>query len=111
MPQCGPIGRQAWHQLDNQPVGPLLTAAPAPRLSLQEQAPPLQQRLMASQPSSLRTSFRALCITRIKIKESVIYDGKPEGGLDPKSSRIPTHAWTFLRLFPFDDFCLRKAFS
>jgi hypothetical protein len=28
---------------------------------------------MAPQPSSLRTSFRALCITRIEIKESVIY--------------------------------------
>jgi hypothetical protein len=28
---------------------------------------------MAPQPSSLRTSFRALSITRIEIKESVIY--------------------------------------
>jgi magnesium chelatase family protein len=32
---------------------------------------------MAPQPSSLRTSFRALCITRIEIKESVIYGGEP----------------------------------
>jgi hypothetical protein len=31
---------------------------------------------MASQPSSLRTSFRALSITRIEIKESVIYGGE-----------------------------------
>jgi hypothetical protein len=30
---------------------------------------------MAPQPSSLRTSFRALSITRIEIKESVIYGG------------------------------------
>jgi hypothetical protein len=28
---------------------------------------------MAPQPSSLRTSFRALCITRIEVKKSVIY--------------------------------------
>jgi hypothetical protein len=33
----------------------------------------LQQGLMAPQPSSLRTSFRALSITRIEIKESVVY--------------------------------------
>src|SRR4029453_4719909 len=33
----------------------------------------LQQGLMTPQPSSLRTSFRALSITRIEIKESVIY--------------------------------------
>jgi len=32
--------------------------------------------LMAPQPSSLRTSFRALSITRIEIKESVIYGGR-----------------------------------
>jgi hypothetical protein len=31
---------------------------------------------MAPQPSSLRTSFRALSITRIEIKESVIYGGR-----------------------------------
>ena len=39
----------------------------------QQQAVPLQSGLMTPQPSSLRTSFRALCITRIEIKESVIY--------------------------------------
>jgi hypothetical protein len=38
-----------------------------------QQATPRQQGLMAPQPSSLRTSFRALSITRIEIKESVIY--------------------------------------
>jgi hypothetical protein len=37
---------------------------------------PLQQRLMAPQPSSLRTSFRALFITRIEVKESRIYTAK-----------------------------------
>ena len=31
---------------------------------------------MAPQPSSLRTSFRALSITRMEIKKSVIYDGR-----------------------------------
>ena len=55
------------------------SSAAAPRLSLQEQATPLQQGLMAPQPSSLRTSFRALCITRIEIKESVIYTRKATG--------------------------------
>jgi hypothetical protein len=33
---------------------------------------------MAPQPSSLRTSFRALCITRIEIKESVIYTAESD---------------------------------
>src|SRR5262249_620111 len=88
MPQCGPIGRQAWHQLDNQPVGPLLTAAPAPRLSLQEQAPPLQSGLTAPQPSSLRTSCWALCITRIEIKESVIYTAEGDRGSSSRKARI-----------------------
>jgi hypothetical protein len=36
----------------------------------------LDAGLMTDQPSSLRTSFRALCITRIEIKESVIYGGR-----------------------------------
>src|SRR4030095_5102452 len=56
-------GTQSW----------LPSPAAAPRLSLQEQATPLQPGLMAPQPSSLHTSFRALSITRIEIKESVIY--------------------------------------
>src|SRR5262245_6784820 len=60
----------------------------APRLSLQEQATPLQEGLLAPQLSSLRTSCWALCITRTEIKESVIYGGLPEGSLGPKSSRI-----------------------
>src|SRR5262249_29469562 len=47
-----------------------------PRLSLQQQAVPLQQGLMTLQPSSLRTSFRALSITRIEIKESMICGGR-----------------------------------
>jgi hypothetical protein len=34
---------------------------------------------MAPQPSSLRTSFRALSITRIEIKESVIYTEEGDG--------------------------------
>jgi hypothetical protein len=33
---------------------------------------------MSPQPSSLRTSFRALSITRIEIKESVIYTAERE---------------------------------
>src|SRR5262249_8651296 len=66
---------------------------------------------MAPQPSPLRTSFRALCITRIEIKESVIYGGRHEGSLDHKSLRISKHAWASLRLFPLDDFYLRKASS
>jgi hypothetical protein len=35
---------------------------------------------MAPQPSSLRTSFRALFITRIEIKESVIYTARESPG-------------------------------
>src|SRR5262245_13859993 len=66
---------------------------------------------MAPEPSSLRTSFRALCITRIEIKESVIYGERHEGSLYPKSSRMPKHAWASLRLLPFHDFYLRKASS
>src|SRR5215510_8300227 len=66
---------------------------------------------MAPQPSSLRTSFRALCITRIEIKESVIYGGRHEGSLDYKSLRISKHAWASLRLFPFHSVDLRKASS
>jgi hypothetical protein len=53
-----------------------LSSAVAPRLWPQQQATPRQQGLMAPQPSSLRTSFRALSITRIEIKESVIYTAK-----------------------------------
>ena len=34
--------------------------------------------LLAQQPSSLRTSFRAFCIMRIQINESVIYTAKGE---------------------------------
>ena len=41
--------------------------------------------LMAPQPSSLRTSFRALSITRIEIKESVIYDGMRQGLFERKA--------------------------
>jgi hypothetical protein len=40
---------------------------------------------MAPQPSSLRTSFRALCITRIEIKKSVIYDGRRQGLFERKA--------------------------
>jgi hypothetical protein len=36
--------------------------------------------LMTPQPSSLRTSFRALSITRIEIKESVIYTTEGDRG-------------------------------
>jgi hypothetical protein len=39
---------------------------------------------VAPQPSSLRTSFRALSITRIEIKESVIYD---EGDRDSSNKK------------------------
>src|SRR4030095_8269292 len=60
--------------IDTLSVGPSLVAAR--RLSLQEQATPLQKGLMAPQPSSLRTSFRALSITRTEIKESGIYTGR-----------------------------------
>ena len=38
---------------------------------------------MAPQPSSLRTSFRALSITRIETKESVIYRGSRQDNLTP----------------------------
>jgi len=55
---------------------------PAP--SLQQQATQLQQGLMAPQPSSLSTSFRALSITRIEIKESVIYGGRRQGFVERK---------------------------
>jgi hypothetical protein len=41
--------------------------------------------LMAPPPSSLRTSFRALSITRIEIKESVIYDGRRQGLVERKA--------------------------
>ena len=41
---------------------------------------------MAPQPSSLRTSFRALSITRIEIKESVIYTARESPGA--------CHPWT-----------------
>jgi hypothetical protein len=58
--------------------------AAAPRLSLQEQAIPLQPVSMAPQPSSLRTSFRALSITRIEIKESGIYGGRRQGFVEGK---------------------------
>ena len=64
-----------------------LSSAAAPRLSLQEQATPLQQGLMAPQPSSLRTSFRALCITRIEIKESVIYTAEGDSGFVNQKAR------------------------
>jgi hypothetical protein len=40
---------------------------------------PLQQGMIAPQPSSLHTSFRALCITRREVKESVIYGGRQQG--------------------------------
>src|SRR5262249_12599683 len=40
---------------------------------------------MAPQLSSLRTSFRALCITRIEIKESVIYTEGDRGSSSRKA--------------------------
>src|SRR5215831_12100097 len=74
------------HRLDIRSAGP--SSAAAPRLSLQEQATPVQQALMAPQPSSLRTSFRALCITRIAIKESVIYTAEGDRGSSSRKTRI-----------------------
>jgi hypothetical protein len=44
--------------------------------------------LLAQQPSSLRTSFRALCTTRIEIKESVIYTA--EGDRDSSRAKSRT---------------------
>src|SRR4030095_3294946 len=74
------LARHGWtHQLDRYSIDTLsegLSSAAAPRLQLQEQATPLQQGLMALQPSSLRTSFPALSITRREIKESVIYEAE-----------------------------------
>src|SRR4030095_2324328 len=58
-------------------------------LSLQERATPLQQGLMAPQPSSLRTSFRGLCITRIEIKESVIYAERRQGLVEWEGQNQP----------------------
>ena len=49
---------------------------------------PLQQGLMASQPSSLHTSFRALCTTRIEIKESVIYTAERDRDSLSRKARI-----------------------
>ena len=40
------------------------------------------------QPSSLRTSFRALCITRIEIKESVIYTAEGDRDSSSRKSRF-----------------------
>jgi hypothetical protein len=52
------------------------------------QAVPLQQGLMAPQLSSLRTLFRALCITRIEIKESVIYTAEGDWKSLSRKARI-----------------------
>src|SRR5262245_37772909 len=64
-----------------------LSPAAAPRLSPQERTTPLQQGLMAPQPFSLRTSFRALSITRIEIKESVIYTTEGDGKSSSRKGR------------------------
>jgi hypothetical protein len=39
---------------------------------------------MSPQLSSLHTSFRALLITRIRVKKSVIYDGRRQGSVEGK---------------------------
>jgi hypothetical protein len=44
---------------------------------------------MAPQPSSLRTSFRALCITRVEIKESVIYGSRRQGLVESEGQKQP----------------------
>src|SRR4029077_3614558 len=60
------------------------------------QAIPLQQGLVAPQPFSLRTSFRALSITRIEIKESVIYTAKGDRDSSSRKAggqhKIPLYA-------------------
>src|SRR5262245_63519099 len=80
-----PVTDQSRSLPDNRSKG--FSPAAAPRLSLQEQATTLQQGLMAPQPSSLRTSFRALCITRTEIKESVIYTARGDRGSSNKKVR------------------------
>jgi hypothetical protein len=62
------------------------------------------QGLMAPQRSSLHTSFRALSITRKEIKESVIYDGRPQGYLSSKArisrrERLERHDSHYCRLW------------
>src|SRR5262245_7144452 len=72
MPRCAASGQRMRRNLLESLYEGLFSAA-ALRLWPQQQAIPLQQGLMTPQPSALRTSFRALCITRLEIKESVIY--------------------------------------